>query len=130
MRTRHGLYDEFAAALQFPWYFGENADAFDECIADLDGWLPTRLGYVVVVTEPELVLDGAQPDDLAWLVGSLTDARRALGRSTRTKDGGAGHRGPLGFQVVLSARDDTAPAAAQRWRAAGAPIAGIEHVRR
>ena len=36
MRNLPGLFDEFSAALQFPLYFGENEDAFDECIADLE----------------------------------------------------------------------------------------------
>lgn len=37
-RTIDGMIDEFSSALQFPWYFGENWPAFDECICDLD-WL-------------------------------------------------------------------------------------------
>ena len=38
MRTVGRLFDEMAAALQFPHYFGENWPAFDECLADID-WL-------------------------------------------------------------------------------------------
>ena len=38
IRTVGRLFDEMAAALQFPYYFGENWPAFDECLADID-WL-------------------------------------------------------------------------------------------
>jgi len=38
MKDYQGLYNEFGAALQFPYYFGENWNAFDECIKDLS-WL-------------------------------------------------------------------------------------------
>jgi hypothetical protein len=46
-KTTEGLFKEFATALQFPDYFGENWDAFDECITDLE-WLPAD-GYVLLV---------------------------------------------------------------------------------
>lgn len=32
------FFREISASLQFPWYFGENWAAFDECICDLE-WL-------------------------------------------------------------------------------------------
>ena len=35
MRSTEGFYNELAAALQFPLYFGKNWDALDECLADL-----------------------------------------------------------------------------------------------
>ena len=50
-----GLFDEFAAAWQFPPYFGENWDAFDECLADLE-WLPAS-AYVLFVTDAVEILD-------------------------------------------------------------------------
>lgn len=32
----------FFAAMQFPYYFGYNGNAFDECLTDLD-WLPATM---------------------------------------------------------------------------------------
>ena len=53
-QTKPQLLQEWAAALQFPAYFGHNWDAFDECITDL-WWLPpTR--YLFIVTRSDLLL--------------------------------------------------------------------------
>ena len=52
--TLQSLFQEWAAAFQFPYYFGENWDAFEECLCDLD-WLPAE-SYLVVVTEVEKTL--------------------------------------------------------------------------
>src|SRR5438045_1068505 len=54
MRQQSRLFSEFAAALQFPYYFGENWNAFDECITDLE-WLPGE-AYVLIVTNADQVL--------------------------------------------------------------------------
>lgn len=37
-KTEEDYFREFSAAFQFPWYFGENWNALDECACDLD-WL-------------------------------------------------------------------------------------------
>ena len=37
-RTENDFFSEVAASFQFPFYYGENWDAFDECIQDLE-WL-------------------------------------------------------------------------------------------
>ncbi|HST60807.1 MAG TPA: barstar family protein, partial [Longimicrobium sp.] len=55
--TASMLHDEIAAALQFPNYYGENWDALDECITDLE-WMPAE-GYLLHLTDVERVL----PDD-------------------------------------------------------------------
>lgn len=49
MQSKEHLLDEFAAALQFPLYFGRNWDAFEECMADLQ-WLPAKT-YVLVISD-------------------------------------------------------------------------------
>jgi hypothetical protein len=43
MTTAQGLYDEFAAAFQFPYYFGNNGDAFDECLTVDEQHMPPSI---------------------------------------------------------------------------------------
>ena len=52
MQTAPQLFDEFAAALQIPYYFGENWNALWECLTDLE-WLPD--GACIL-----MILDGTQ----------------------------------------------------------------------
>ncbi|MEC3913139.1 barstar family protein [Nocardia sp. CDC160] len=73
MRTVAGVFDEFAAAFQFPYYFGENKDAFDECLRDLDEFVGDAMGYVAVVRNAALMLD-QQPAERAWFAEAATDA--------------------------------------------------------
>jgi hypothetical protein len=122
MRTEPTLFNEFAAALQFPWYFGENASAFDECLADL-GWLPAQSGYVLVITDPNDVLADTGEDLLAWLVGSLTHACEQWAQPIAL--GEWWDRPPVPFHVVLqSVADETAKAIA-RWTEAGAVVSPL-----
>ncbi len=53
--TKPAFFDECAAAWQFPYYFGENWDAFEECLTDLQ-WLPAE-AYVFCVTRAVHLLD-------------------------------------------------------------------------
>ncbi len=56
---------EFLAAcaqvMQFPAYFGQNWDAFEDCLTDLD-WLPAQ-GYVLLYTHSQRY---AQADPANW----------------------------------------------------------------
>ncbi|MFE3446330.1 barstar family protein [Nocardia sp. NPDC059180] len=72
MRTVAGVFDEFAAALQFPYYFGNNKDAFDDCLRDLDDCLGSAEGYVVVVRDAGQVLADA-PGEYEWLAEALSE---------------------------------------------------------
>jgi hypothetical protein len=96
------LDDDFAAALQFPWYFGENWAAFDECIKDL-AWLPAEAGYVVVLTDPLLVLEDS-PEDFAVLVRVLGSAVEEW--ATPVDVGEWWDRPSVPFNVVLAAEED------------------------
>lgn len=117
MRTLGGLFDEFAAALQFPLYFGENADAFDECIAELET-LPAGEGYVVVISEPDQVLADTDADALEWLVRSLRSAAAVWARPIDL--GEWWDRPAIPFHVVLAGESDARESASARWTTAGA----------
>lgn len=69
--TRASTLQEWAAALQFPWYFGQNWDAFDECITDLE-WLPGT-GYVFFITHADQVLS-EEPEHFQIMMRALASA--------------------------------------------------------
>ncbi|PBC41851.1 hypothetical protein CJ178_09855 [Rhodococcus sp. ACPA4] len=70
MQTTAQVFDEFAAAFQFPSHFGRNKDAFDDVMRDLDDVLGLGAGFVVLVREAELLLRG-EPDQLPWFRESM-----------------------------------------------------------
>jgi hypothetical protein len=111
MRSAARLDDEFSAALQFPSYFGENWAAFDECLADL-GWLPPEAGYVVVMTEPLLVLDDS-PADFDVLVRTLTSVIEQW--ATPIEAGEWWDRPAVPFNVVLATDPASAEPVRERW---------------
>lgn len=71
-RTVDRFFSEVGAALQFPWYFGENWAAFDECINDLD-WMESR-AYLLLVSSANLLLNEAHIADFGTLLRILADA--------------------------------------------------------
>ncbi|HEV3081249.1 MAG TPA: barstar family protein [Gemmataceae bacterium] len=71
-RTRAALFDEFAAALQFPCYFGDNWDAFDECLTDL-AWLPGN-AYVFLIVRSIQLLDQEPADQLQLFLKTVQNA--------------------------------------------------------
>lgn len=64
---------EWAAALQFPSYFGHNWDAFEDCLNDLE-WLNARR-TVAIVTQADALLPGS-PKDFATLMTILLCAQK------------------------------------------------------
>lgn len=99
MRGVAGLFDEFAAALQFPYYFGANKDAFDDCLRDLDDFLGPAPGYVVAIRDADQVL-AETPDERQWFDAALRDcAEFWSGRD-------------IAFRVVLQGHPEGLPAVA------------------
>lgn len=68
------LFDEMAAALQFPYYFGENWDALDECLADLE-WLPAD-AYVLCFLDTMRLLEEEPPARRLQLFNGLQAAAK------------------------------------------------------
>lgn len=75
MRTEHTFHQEFAAALQFPAYYGENMAAFDECLCDVS-WLGGGGLLIVVTGASQMLADESANTEVVWDV--LLDAREAF----------------------------------------------------
>ncbi|MBF6179768.1 barstar family protein [Nocardia otitidiscaviarum] len=108
MRTVAGVLDEFAAALQFPYYFGGNLDAFDDSLRDLDNCLAPARGYVIAVRDAdELLAD--EPGQRSWFDSAMTDAADYWARRGvvfRVVLQGAAPTGSAMASLVLDTRDD------------------------
>jgi hypothetical protein len=118
MRTVAGFYDEVAAVLQFPYYFGENWDAFDECLQDLD--LSAGGGLVLVIVDAVDVLADEQLTELEILVRTFVDAQQEYRRPVT--DGERWDRPAVPFHVVLQVLPADSPDTSARWTAAGAEL--------
>lgn len=118
MKTTPDLMSEFAAALQFPYYFGENWPALDECLSDLE-WLPFGRGVVITILAGEYVLSG--DDNLPILVEVLERAMRIY--ANPIDEGESWDRPAVPFHVVIQAAEGRVDDAVRRWKAAGAHLA-------
>lgn len=117
MRTSESLFDEFAAAPQFPIYFGENWNAFDECISEPeDSTLKLGAGCVIVVTEPDEVM-ADEEFDLKLLATTLGRAADELGAPIVL--GASWDRPAVPFHVVLAGDNRSLKVASRRWSDAG-----------
>lgn len=111
--TPQTLFQEWSAALQFPYYFGHNWNAFDECLTDLE-WLPGSC-YVFIVT----CIDSVLPDldrDFTVFVQSLKWASQEWKIPNRYNTNWPA----APFTVVFHAEPGEAEAALTRLRVAGA----------
>jgi len=98
-RTKHGLLAECARALEFPEGSGQNWDALEEMLADLE-WLPAT-GYLLIVTDAdELLAD--HPDDYRTFIGIVEDVAREWATPRR---GDPGHAGVPFHVCLVVARD-------------------------
>jgi RNAse (barnase) inhibitor barstar len=120
MKSADGVYNELAAALQFPLYFGRNWDALDECLADLE-WLPSD-AYLLVFADAPLVLESAGDRDAETFLKLLFRACNDWAEGSSL--GGGLERKPRAFHVVFHAGAAEADRFLHRVEAAtGCPVA-------
>ena len=116
-----GVMTEFAAALQFPLYFGENWAAFQECLEDMN-WVPASQGIVIAVADADHVLSDDTNVDLGVLIRSFTRARTAYSRPIEEGEWWDGPAIP--FHVVLHC-DPSSTKGLNKWLEAGALLKPI-----
>ena len=103
------FFDEIAAALQFPYYFGENWSAVWDCITDLN-WLRGS-SFLIVFDSSEYLL--SQSDrGFQLLLEVLVKAHHRWHRETA--DFGPLGRQPISFQSVFACAPDALDAMATR----------------
>ncbi len=112
--TEKALFQEFAAAFQFPYYFGANWDALEECINDLE-WLRAN-AYVLFLTHADRVLEGADKK-FRILLQILRDSAQEW--ALPKEDDPDGSIPPTPFRVVFQCEPDAEFALRGRLRAAG-----------
>ena len=95
------FFQEIAAAMQLPDYFGHNWDALDECLDDLE-WLPGD-GYIILVSQIELFFPKSE-EDYATLI-TLLDSNAKSWMFTKGPDE---HfpREPKPFHIVFQCEPD------------------------
>ena len=77
-QTPQTLFDEVAAALQFPYYFGENWAALDECLADME-WIQAEV-CVIFVSRASLLLHNGRPQEVDSFLQLLARVATQFGR--------------------------------------------------
>ena len=93
--TTGALFDQFAAALQFPYYFGENWDALNDCLHDLE-WLPGK-AYVIFIMNSNRLLEGEDPKERRQLLQLLAQVGEAWAKPVKVPH----PRPAIGFHTVL-----------------------------
>src|SRR5262245_25584003 len=108
--TEKTLFDECAAALQFPLYFGDNWDALHDCLGDLD-WLNVE-ALVLIIADASHLLEKASVEEFQQFFRILEEAAKQW-----RQPGGASKGRP--YHVVLHAAPGEETAMLSRCKSAG-----------
>jgi RNAse (barnase) inhibitor barstar len=98
MSNSKGFFAQFAAALQFPLYFGKNMNALAECLRDLEEWLPGD-AYTLVISQTMSVLRDERPEDLEAFIRLLSEVSSEW--AVGTLPGANWERKPTPFHVAF-----------------------------
>jgi hypothetical protein len=107
------FFEEVALQLEFPSYFGQNWDAFDECVADLSR-LPDGEGVVLVVSDAAFLLSRESDNSKRLLVGSFARAQKYFRRPGLSSD--------LPFGLYLAFETGVDPLSRHEWELSGATL--------
>jgi RNAse (barnase) inhibitor barstar len=110
--TKPAFLDECAAAWQFPYYFGENWDALEECLTDLQ-WLPAE-AYVFCVTRAVHLLEKEPSDQKHRLLMILEGIAKEWSQATPSRPAKV-------FHILLQCTAEEKPSLIQRLQAAAVP---------
>ena len=116
------LFNEFAAALQFPYYLGENWAAFDECLADLD-WMPAD-AYILIVTDLGSVLSKEDKGQFTILIDILQKVADEWSRPVDTTEAWA--RPAKAFHVIFQVSPVDFEEAQHQLKSAGGVLQKLE----
>jgi hypothetical protein len=114
-RTVPEFFNEVAAALQFPLYFGENWNAFNDCVNDLE-WAAGE-AYILLVSDAPYLLSHADSEDFRILIKMLSIANEAWVEPNKYIDRG---RPVTPFHVVFQCSIADVSAFSDRLSQAGA----------
>jgi RNAse (barnase) inhibitor barstar len=115
--TTAAFFDELAAALQFPDYFGENWDAANDCLGDLD-WVHAD-AIVLGLLDGDKLLAAAGAAEAKKLIKVLTAVAEHRNHAAARTPGRS-------FHVVVQASAAEADAVAQRWAGLGLKLARLK----
>jgi len=88
-----------AVVFQFPSYYGENLDAFWECINDLE-WI-TETNYAIIIQNSALLMGDDTLDNKLYLMNLLNDVTKEWERVPKYK-GEDLYRQKADFKVIYN----------------------------
>ncbi len=117
-RTTSEFFTELGAVLQFPYYFGANWDALDDCLSDL-GWIS---GYVLLIPNANLLLSNASERDFKLMLQAFEECnQKALLDEENVTEGDN-----FGFHVVMQETEAEIANLEQKLTAAGSKFEALK----
>ena len=110
IHSEQSLFETVAKEMQFPDYFGENWDALDECLFDLDTWLPAP-GYLTVLEDAHHLFDVSPrneylikqaPNILIHLIHLVINVANKWSGQSAIRYGGPRPERPIPFHFILA----------------------------